>query len=313
MKQQQACILGGTGFIGRHLIQRLGGAGYHCIVPTRRPHRHRDLKLYPDVTLQSLDALDVDSLTECFDGCTLVVNLVGILNEGGGNSFHQVHVELVKRVVAAIERVGVPRLLHMSALHADAVGGASAYLRSKGQGEDIAHAAGSDAGAAASADSGALSVTSFRPSVIFGRGDSFFNRFASLLEMAPGIFPLACPDARFAPVWVGDVAEAMLRSLDDPQSAGHRYDLCGPRVLTLEELVEYTARRIGRRVLLAGLNDWGSRTQARVFELLPGKPFTRDNYLSMQTASVCGEHNGLLELGIHPTDIDTVVPTYLGK
>lgn len=156
-------------------------------------------------------------------------------------------------------------------------------------------------------------MTSFRPSVIFGRGDSFFNRFASLLEMAPGIFPLACPDARFAPVWVGDVAEAMLRSLDDPQSAGHRYDLCGPRVLTLEELVEYTARRIGRRVLLAGLNDWGSRTQARVFELLPGKPFTRDNYLSMQTASVCGEHNGLLELGIHPTDIDTVVPTYLGK
>jgi NADH dehydrogenase len=306
MKQQQVCILAGTGFLGRHLIQRFGDAGYHCIVPTRRPHRHRDLKLYSGVTLRAVDALDVDTLAECFEGCALVVNLVGILNEGGGSSFQQVHVELVKQILAAIERAGVPRLLHMSALHADAVDGGSAYLRSKGEGEDIAHAAGKGVG-------GALSVTSFRPSVVFGRGDSFFNRFATLLQMAPGVFPLACPDARFAPVWVEDVADAMLRSLRDPQSGGRRYDLCGPRVLTLEELVEYTARCIGKRVLLAGLNDWGSRTQARVFELLPGKPFTRDNYLSMQTPSVCGEHNGLLELGVHPTDIETVVPTYLGK
>jgi NADH dehydrogenase len=148
--------------------------------------------------------------------------------------------------------------------------------------------------------------------VVFGRGDSFFNRFASLLELAPGVFPLACPDARFAPVWVGDVAEAMLRSIGSQQAAGRRYDLCGPRVFTLDELVAYTARRIGKRLLLAGLNDTASRLQARLFGLLPGKPFTLDNYQSMQSPSVCGEHNGLLELGIHPTDIETVVPTYLG-
>ena len=300
MKQKRACILGGTGFVGRHVIRRLGDAGYHCVVPTRRAHRHRDLNLYPGVELVSVASLDVDTLIACFAQCDLAVNLVGILNEQGGTSFRQVHVELVQRIVRASEQAGLGRLLHMSALNADAAHGASAYLRSKGEGEEIAHAAVG------------LGVTSFRPSVVFGRGDSFFNRFASLLELAPGVFPLACPDARFAPVWVGDLAEAMLRSVDSPQAVGRRYDLCGPRVFTLDELVAYTARRIGKRVLLASLNDTASRLQARLFGLLPGKPFTLDNYQSMQTPSLCGEHNGLLELGIHPTDIETVVPTYLG-
>jgi len=301
MKQKRACILGGTGFVGRHVIRRLGDAGYHCVVPTRRAHRHRDLNLYPGVELVSVASLDVDTLIACFAQCDLAVNLVGILNEQGGTSFRRVHVELVQRIVRAAEQAGLGRLLHMSALNADAAHGASAYLRSKGEGEEIAHAAVG------------LGVTSFRPSVVFGRGDSFFNRFASLLELAPGVFPLACPDARFAPVWVGDLAEAMLRSVESPQAVGRRYDLCGPRVFTLDELVAYTARRIGKRVLLASLNDIASRLQARLFGLLPGKPFTLDNYQSMQTPSVCGEHNGLLELGIHPTDIETVVPTYLGR
>jgi NADH dehydrogenase len=187
----------------------------------------------------------------------------------------------------------------MSALNADATRGGSAYLRSKGAGEDLAHRADG------------LQVSSLRPSVIFGRGDSFFNRFASLLEMSPGIFPLACPDARFAPVWVGDVCEAIARMLDDPRTVGGRYDLCGPRVFSLEELVTKTAEWIGRRRLLLGLNDRASQWQAKLFERLPGQPFTMDNYRSLQTPSVCGEHNGLLELGIHPRDIDSVVPTYL--
>ncbi|MCF7990693.1 MAG: complex I NDUFA9 subunit family protein [Thiohalocapsa sp.] len=300
MKQHQACILGGTGFVGRHLVRRLAKAGYRCVLPTRRAHRHRDLNLYPNVELRPVQRLDQETLTDCLRGSDLVVNLIGILNEDGDTTFERVHVELVQRIVTAAAAAGVGRLLHMSALQADATQGSSAYLRSKGAGEDAAHAAEG------------LSVTSFRPSVIFGRGDSFFNRFAALLEVTPLVFPLACPDARFAPVWVGDVAEAMARSIDDPQSIGRRYDLCGPRVLELEKIVEYTAERIGRKILLAGLNDFGSRLQARVFEYLPGKPFTRDNYLSLQTPSVCGEHNGLLELGIHPTDIEAVVPTYLG-
>jgi NADH dehydrogenase len=300
MKRRTACILGGSGFVGQHLIRRLTKADWHCIVPSRRPHRHRDLKLVPHTTLREVQTLDQTTLRDCFASCDAVINLIGILNEDRRTTFADVHVALVERLVAAARDAGVPRLLHMSALHAHPERGRSAYLRSKGAGEHIAHAAEG------------LAVTSFRPSVIFGRGDSFFNRFATLLDMAPGVFPLACPDARFAPVWVGDVAEAMARSLDDPATVGRRFDLCGPRTFTLEELVAYTAGRIGRRVLLAGLNDWGSRTQARLFELIPGKPFTRDNYQSMQTPSICDEHNGLLELGIHPTDIETVVPTYLG-
>ena len=305
MKQQQACIFGGTGFVGRHLVRRLGDAGYHCILPTRRGQRHRDLKLYPDVELRAIEDLSSETMADCLRGCDLAVNLIGILNEEGNSRFQRVHVELVQRIVTAATRAGVPRLLHMSALNADATRGSSAYLRSKGEGQEIALAAtGGDA---------ALRVTSFCPSVIFGRGDSFFNRFAQLLELTPGVLPLACPDARFAPVWVGDVAEAMLRSIADEGAAGRRYDLCGPRIFTLAELVEYTAQQTGKRLFLAHLNDTASRLQAKLFGLLPGKPFTLDNYHSMQTPSICGDHNGLLELGIHPTDIEAIVPMYLGK
>lgn len=296
MKRQRACIIGGTGFVGRHLLTRLGDAGYHCIVPTRRAFRHRDLKLYPDVELFDLE--EPTDYRALFADCSLVVNLAGILNELGKAGFQAVHVDLVRRIVVGAQAAGVKRLLHMSALHADAERGSSAYLRSKGQGEDIAHGA-------------PLAVTSFRPSVVFGRGDSFFNRFRSLLDMAPGLLPLACPQAQFAPVWVEDVVEAMVRSIDDERTIGQRYDLCGPRVLTLRELMRWTARRLGKRVWIIGLDDKRSRLMAQLFGMLPGAPITLDNYLSMQTPSVCDEHNGLLQLGIHPTDIDTIVPTYL--
>ncbi|TVQ88445.1 MAG: complex I NDUFA9 subunit family protein [Chromatiaceae bacterium] len=303
MKQRKACIFGGTGFIGQHLLMRLGKAGYQCVVPTRRPHRHRELKLVPQTTLREIIQLDEATLADCMAGCDVVVNLIGILNEQGNTRFAEVHVELVQRLGAALSDTGVPRLLHMSALQAHAERGSSAYLRSKGLGEDLAHTIG--------AATPGLAVTSFRPSVVFGRGDSLFNRFASLLRLTPGILPLAAPDARFAPVWAGDVAEAMVRTLTLPESAGRRYDLCGPRIFTLREIVEYSARRIGRRVLILPLNERQSALQARLLEYLPGKPLTRDNLLSLKTASICGQHNGLLELGVHPTDIETVVPTYL--
>ncbi|MCF7993455.1 MAG: complex I NDUFA9 subunit family protein [Chromatiaceae bacterium] len=299
MRTKTICILGGAGFVGQHLVRRLGEAGWHCRVPTRRPHRHRDLKLTRHLSLLPVSSLDRATLAELFAGCDAVVNLVGILNEDGSSTFERAHVELVRELTAAATEAGVSRLIQMSALNADAIGGGSAYLRSKGAGEDLAHQAEG------------LQVTSVRPSVIFGRGDSFFNRFASLLELAPGVFPLACPDARFAPVWVGDVCEAIARALDDPRTIGRRYDLCGPRTFRLEELVEQTASWIGKRCLLIGLNDRASRWQANLFERLPGKPFTMDNYWSMQTPSICGEHNGLLKLGIHPSDIETIVPTYL--
>lgn len=300
MKDNRICILGGTGFVGRHLTGALTKAGYTCRILTRRPERHRDLRLYPRVEVLEADPFDRTALAAGLAGCQTAVNLVGILNEGRAASFRRVHVELVERLVEAGPKAGIDRYLHMSALHADAKAGSSAYLRTKGEGEDLVHA------------QGAMTTTSFRPSVIFGRGDSFFNRFAGLLRLSPRVMPLACPQARFAPVYVGDVAAMMVWALRSPASAGQRYDLCGPRVFTLKELVEYTARTIGRPTLVIGLGDFASRLQGRVLQLLPGAPFTLDNYLSLQTDSVC-KHNALAKAGITPTDVDAVVPTYLRR
>lgn len=300
MKNIQVCILGGTGFVGHHLLSTLSRAGYECRAPVTRPERHRDLSLIPGCSLYPVTGWDSEELAGAFAGCGTLINLVGILNEGGGRSFEQSHVTLVQSALEAARSAGVRRYLHMSALNADAAGGPSEYLRSKGRGEALAHQAGEHG----------IAVTSFRPSVIFGRGDSFFNRFAGLLRTVPGPFPLACPNARFAPVYVGDVAEAMLRSLNDAATATKSYELCGPRTFSLRELVEYTAARLGRKVRVIGLGDGLSRLQARIFQHLPGRPFTLDNYLSLQVDSVCTK-SGLDELGIRPTDIDAVVPGYL--
>lgn len=298
MTNHRICILGGTGFVGHHLVTRLAAAGYPCRVLARRPEWHRDLSLVPGTELRWSEGFETDTLKEQLEGCTAVVNLAGILNEGGGRTFQQVHVELVERILDAAQAVEVPRYLHMSALHAQVTQGTSRYLRTKGAGEDLAHARTG------------MQVTSFRPSVIFGPNDGFFNRFAALLKLTPGVFPLACPDARFAPVYVGDVTAAMVKALADPGCVGKRYDLCGPRIYRLDELVEYTAGLISRGRLVIGLPDFAARLQARIFQLLPGKPFTMDNYLSLQTDSVC-EHNGLTELGIQPQAVEAVVPGYL--
>lgn len=234
------------------------------------------------------------------DGCGALINLVGILNPGSGRSFEASHVRLVEHATQAALDAGVDRFLQMSALNADAEKGPSEYLRTKGRGEAMAHAAAARG----------LTVTSFRPSVIFGRGDSFFNRFARLLHLLPGPFPLACAESRFAPVYVGDVIEAMVKSLDDPETYGKFYELCGPRVFSLRDLVVYTGERIGRPVRVIPLSDRAAQIQAQIFQFLPGKLFTMDNYLSLQVDSVC-RTKGLAELGLTATDIDAVVPGYL--
>ena len=300
MKTSSVCILGGTGFVGRHLVNRLAAEGVRCRILTRRPHRHRHVGVARGSTLVEADVHDRAELVRQFAGQDAVINLVGILNEGGGENFRRVHYELPLSVLAACQTAGVPRLLHMSALNADAQRGTSNYLKTKGAAEDYLHA-----------NAGGVAVTSFRPSVIFGPDDSFFNRFAALLRI-PGPFPLACPKARFAPVYVGDVAEAFARALDDPGTFDQRYDLCGPRVFTLRELVDYTVEAMGERKPILELNDTLSRLQAKVLGVMPGRPFTMDNYRSMQMDSVC-ERDGLGRLGIVPTDVDAVIPFVLGQ
>jgi len=303
MKINRVCILGGTGFVGRHLSARLCAAGIRCRVVTRRVQRHRDLAVLPGLELMQANILKDDQLLRCFSGCEAVINLVGILNDSDreGRGFRRIHVELVERIVDAGRKAGVRRLLHMSALNASAGKGTSRYLRSKGEGESQAHVRAHSS----------MEVTSFRPSVIFGPGDGLFNRFAALLPLTPGIFPLACAGTRFQPVYVGDVAEAFARALSDSDTSDRHYDLCGPRIYTLKELVEYTARVTGNKVLVVGLGDRLSRLQARILGIMPGRPFTYDNYLSMQLDSVCREP-GLELLDIIPQAVESVVPLYLG-
>jgi len=302
MNDNRVCILGGTGFVGRHLVHRLARHGYRVTVLTRRVARHRDLAVGPAIRLVEADIHAAGALQQVLPGHDAVINLVGILNESGTgqNSFRQVHAELPERVAAAAAECDVGRLLHMSALHADAGESRSRYLHTKGVGEDHAHTAGGDR----------VTVTSFRPSVIFGPGDSFFNRFAALLKLAPGIFPLACPDSRFAPVYVGDVAEAFCLALGDATTFGRRLELCGPAGFTLRQLVEYTRDLIGVHCRVVGLGDGLSRLQARVLGLLPGKPFSLDNYYSLQHASVCTD-NALPAFGIEPVPVEASVPGYL--
>jgi NADH dehydrogenase len=294
-------ILGGSGFVGRHLTARLVSCGVECRVVTRNLHRHRDIQAGGGVTLVEADPFEPGQLETAIQGTRGVVNLVGILNESGTKKgFQRTHVELGNRVVEACKDTGISRLLHMSALNANESNGPSVYLKTKGEAENRTHTLGQPH----------IKVTSFRPSVIFGPDDSFFNRFADLLRTVPGPFPLACPEARFAPVYVGDVAAAFAVSLNERKAWGKHYQLCGPRSFSLKELVEYTARHAGIRKRIIGLSDSLSRLQARVMGMVPGRPFTYDNYLSLQVDSLCTS-DGLAELGINATDIDAVAPFFL--
>ncbi len=304
MKHQRVCILGGTGFVGRHLATLLCERGHRVRILTRNRERHRSLLVLPNIQLNEADVYDTAALRRQLEGCDAVINLVGILNEKGhdGSGFRKAHVELTEKVIKGCRDVGIERLLHMSALQADAERGPSHYLRSKGEAEKRVHAAASDR----------LHVTSFQPSVIFGPDDSFFNRFAKLLKRTPLVFPLASPDSRFAPVFVGDVAAAYANSLERRESFGHRYSLCGPRVYSLRELVTYTARCIGVRRKIIGLNPAASQLQARLLEFVPGKPMSRDNLASLSVDSVCHQ-NDLAALGVEPTSIEAVVPQYLAR
>ena len=304
MAAKRIAILGGSGFVGRHLVAALTRRGHPTRVFTRRRSRSRSLLVMPACEIVETNAHVASNLEAHLAGCDVAVNLAGILNEhsGTGDRFEDVHAELPGKLAEACRRRGIGRMLHMSALGAGA-GAPSGYLRTKFRGEQAAHAA----------EAAGIAVTSFRPSVVFGPEDSFFNRFAGLLALSPFAFPLACPRARFAPVYVGDVVRAFLVALGDDSTAGRRYELCGPHTYTLRELVEYTAEVTGRRRLIVGLGDGLSRLQARVFERLPGKPFSTDNYLSTRVDSVCSGGNGLGQLGITPRSVESVVPSYLGR
>ena len=304
MKDQTICILGGSGFVGHHITNRLMSSGYRIRILTRRREQHRDLLVMPAVEVQEANIHDIGQLKEHTAGCSAIINLVGLLNQskGTGESFNEAHIKLPGTIAKVCQQNNISRVLHMSALNADVARGHSYYLRTKGNGENIIHQAARDG----------LYITSFRPSVIFGPGDSFFNRFAALLKQIPFVFPLACPRTQFAPVYAGDVAEAFAVALTHKETYGQRYDICGPRVYSLRQLVEYTADLIHVNRKIIGLSNGLSRMQAHFLGMMPGKPFTYDNYLSMLTASVCQKELPRL-FNIKPTPLETIVPGYLAE
>ena len=296
-------VLGGTGFVGHSLSERLVMAGHEVRILTRHRERHRDFLVLPGAQVIEADVHNPAVLKREFQGLDAVVNLVGILNESGrnGKGFERAHAELPAKVVQACRQSGVTRLLHMSALHASPEG-PSHYLRSKGRGEQIVH----------DAESNTLHVTSFRPSVIFGPRDSFTNRFAGLLRQVPLVFPLACASARLQPVYVEDVAQAFVLALDRHATFGKRYNLCGPQAYSLREIVAYLARQLGLKRHILPLNDTLSYMQAAVLQFAPGKPFTLDNYRSLQVPSVCDAPFPAI-FGLTPGRFDEIVPTYIPR
>ncbi len=293
------CVLGGTGFVGRELVVQLASAGHWVRVATRAASHGQTLSVLPTVELVAADVHDRRTLAELLAGMDAAINLVGILNESAGARFRDVHVGLAAKLIEEARTARVPRLLHMSAVGADAERAPSKYLRSKGEAEALVRAA-------------PLDVTIFRPSVIFGPGDSLTERFSRLLRLAGGWLPLARPRVRFAPVYVADVARAFVQALSDRATIGRTYELCGPDVLTLEQIVRTAAAAAGLECRIVRMPDLLARLQGLLLGLAPGKPFTLDNFRSLTIDSLCTA-DGLAELGIEPQHMAAVLPTYLGS
>ena len=296
MELNDICVIGGGGFVGRHIVHLLAARGLRVRVPARDRERAKALILLPTVEVIAADVHDPATLAELVAGAGAVINLAGVLHDGRGKEgFDATHVELTRKILAASTAAGVRRYLHMSALGAD-VNGPSRYQQTKGAAEALVRAS-------------ALDWTIFRPSVIFGPDDNFLNLFAKLLPLLPVMF-LAKPEARFKPVYVEDVAAAFNHALDDLASFGQAYDLCGPKVYALRELVAMAGSLSGHPRPIIGLGDTLSCAQALALELLPVKLMSRDNLASMKVDSVS---DAAFPFGIRPMAIEAVAPDWFGN
>jgi len=296
---KQVCLLGGSGFVGSAIVRHLSLAGYAVKVLTRRREASKHLILLPNVDVLECDVMDDVALAEALKGSDVVINLIGILHNSKKASFQAMHAELPARLAKLCNKLGVKRLVHMSALQASK-DAPSYYLKSKAEGELAVLRSNKN-----------LDVTVFRPSIIFGRGDGFINLFASLVKLLPVIL-LAKPNAKFQPIYVEDVAYAFVASLDNVDTYGKAYDLAGPKVYTLRQLVTYVADTLGKRPTIIGLNNMLSYLQAFAMELLPVKLMTRDTVRSMEVDSVCVTSFPAF-LGFHPVALETIVPDYLNE
>ncbi len=298
MTMKQVCLIGGSGFIGGWIAERLAARGLQVTVATRQPERCKEhLLVLPTVRFVTTDIHRDDALAQLVQGHDAVISMVGILH-GSASAFEQAHDRLVGRIIDACHQQGVKRLVHISALGA-ADNAPSLYQRSKARGE-------------ARVRDSQLDWTILRPSVVFGPGDSFLNLFASLLKMLP-VLPLAGSHTRFQPVWVGDVARAVDTVLDTREFHGKTYDLTGPDTVTLLELVDYIGRLTGQRRLIIPLPTPLAMVQAALMECLPGKPLmSRDNVRSLAVDNVSPEGFPVEALGFAPASLQSIAPQWLG-
>lgn len=295
-------VLGGTGFVGRSVCARLvehsGGAGDTITVPSRHAARAKHLEVLPTVEVVDADVNDEAQLTALVAGRDAVVNLVAILH-GSPAQFQRIHVDLPAKLARACVKNGVERVVHLSALGVSERA-PSHYLRSKAAGEAVLRSAG-------------LALTLLRPSVIFGEHDHFLNLFAGLQKMLP-VLPLAGAQAKFQPVWVEDVAAAVVHCLFDVSTIGQTYECTGPEVFTLADLARLAGRLCGHERPIVALPGPVARAQALAMEWLPGEPLmSRDNIDSMRVPNVATAQSlGLAALGLSPASVQSVAPLYLG-
>ncbi len=297
MHLKKITVLGGSGFVGSAVVAKLDAAGYEVTVLTRRRETAKHLTLLPKVSVVECNILDYQALNSALRGSDAVINLIGILHQSRRMSFNTIHHQLPAQLAKICADLGIKRLLHMSSLQADN-NAPSEYLRSKAAGES-----------ALLAMQDQINITIFRPSVIFGRGDSFINLFATLIKFLPVIF-LAKPNAKFQPIWVEDVASCFVNGLENSGTFNRVYELAGPKVYTFRALVKKVMATLNIQRPMIGLGNLLSYTQAWVMELLPVKLMSRDNVRSMEVDSV-SEHEFPQVFGITPTALEVVMPEYL--
>jgi len=302
MARRVAVVFGGTGFIGRYVVQRLAREDYVIRVVTRAPEATRGLLtqgLVGQIVPFSAGSLDDAGVARAVAGAEAVVNLVGILSERRDGDFARVHGALPARIARACAGAGVARLVHLSAIGADPAS-PSLYARSKAEGEAAVRAGFPDA-------------TILRPSLVFGAEDRFFNRFAGMARLLP-VLPVVGGGTRFQPVYVGDVADAVMAALARPEAAGRTYELAGPRAATFRALMEEMLETIGRRRPVVEVPEGIASLQARLTAWLPEPPLTADQILLLKRDNVAGEGvPGLEALGIAPTAMEAVLPGYLAR
>jgi NADH dehydrogenase len=296
-------VFGGSGFVGRHLVGRLAKQGWVVRVAVRDPATALALKPLGNVgqiVPMRADIREPAAVDLAVAGVEAVVNLVGILTESGRATFQAIHVDGAGRLAAAAAKAGVLHYVHMSSLGADA-GGGSAYARTKAAGEQAVQAA-------------FPAAVVMRPSVIFGPEDGFFNRFARMAQLSPVLPLIGGGHTRFQPVYVGDVAEACVLALGGTRASGRRFDLGGPRVYTFKELIELVLAQIGRHRVLCSIPFGLAEIQGAILERLPGGRLvlTRDQVAQLKRDNVVAAGApGLAELGIAPTPVEAILPTYL--